>query len=82
MCIRDRLYILHNEKKQLWNQILINDPNAVYFVNLQVNVNAGDTLIFGTNQISNPDCDGVYLAPVIRYIIRKDETNESTNRCF
>ena len=77
-----QLYILHNEKKQLWNQILINDPNAVYFVNLQVNVNAGDTLIFGTNQISNPDCDGVYLAPVIRYIIRKDETNESTNRCF
>lgn len=63
-----RLYVLRNEHEQLWNRDLPNDPNAVYSICFQVIVDAGDTLNFGTNQIGNPDCDGVDWAPVIRYI--------------
>ncbi len=74
LCRRDtggdgtRLYVLHNLRTRLWEQLLPPDSTEPYALELVMELEAGDSLAIGADIVDTPDFDGVTLMPQIIYI--------------
>lgn len=63
-----RVYVLYNGSQLLWEQLLPPEKPSPREFSLELDVRAGDTVAIGADCLQNPDCDGVDLAPLARYI--------------